>query len=543
MRFFAPFRIKDAVKSFLATLFCCVALLAQAFAGENPLRVAAAAEGDAVRVSFDFPASFHLFADFRAADSAGNELAPLDAPAPQDDPEGGPPILPRPFSVLYPLPADGRLSVTCQGCTETLCYPPSTHDFSLSSAADPTAPETPSAGPAGWQTILRDRFVLVDRRAGYLSASDFLEFLAPAAGGMPAVDEAPAPPASAYRRFLQSPARFLADRGLAVTLLLILLGGFLLNLTPCVLPMIPVNLAIIGAGAAAKTTRRGKIRRGLVYAAGMALAYGALGLVVLLTGAVFGSLNASPLFNAAIAVLFLVMGLAMLDLWQFDLARFRPRAPRGGAPGAPGLPAVFAAGALVALLGGACVAPVVVAVLALAAALYAEGSAAALLLPFLLGLGMAAPWPLAAAGLSLLPRPGAWMDRVKKLLALFILLLAAWYAFSAWRLANPPAADPLPGAARLDLATATEADFAAALEQAAGTGRPLLLDFTASWCKNCHAMEKTTLRDPAVRQVLSGLVPLTLRADRPGEAPARGILAALQVPGFPDPLLYLPRQP
>ena len=539
------------MKSFLATLFCCAALLAPAIAAASPLRVSAAAEADTARVSFDFAPPFHLFADVSAADSSGAPLAPLDFPFPEDDPEGGPPILPRPFTATYPLPANARLSVTCQGCDDSLCYPPETFDFDLSSAAsaDPTVSASADAAPAGWQTILRNRFVLADRRAGYLSAGDFLAFLAPALADAPGNADAPppepAPPPSVYRRFLQSPAAFLAASGLPATLLLILLGGFLLNLTPCVLPMIPVNLAIIGAGASPQTARPQKIRRGLVYAAGMALAYGALGLVVLLTGAVFGSLNASPLFNAAIALLFLLMGLAMLDLWQFDLARFRPRgAPRGGPAKTPGLPAVFAAGALVALLGGACVAPVVAAVLALASALYASGAAAALLLPFLLGLGMAAPWPLAAAGLSFLPRPGAWMARVKTVLAVFILLLAVWYAFSAWRLARPPAADPVPSAAYLDLAASSaEADLAAALASAAATGRPLLLDFTASWCKNCHAMEKTTLRDPAVRQALSSLVPLTLRADRPAEAPARAILADLQVPGFPDHLLYIPRQP
>src|SRR5436305_13394097 len=71
-------------------------------------------------------------------------------------------------------------------------------------------------------------------------------------------------------------------RGPLMILLLVLIGGLALNLTPCVLPMIPINLAIIGAGAQAGSRTRG-FMLGSAYGTAMALVYGAIGLVVILT--------------------------------------------------------------------------------------------------------------------------------------------------------------------------------------------------------------------------------------------------------------------
>ena len=63
-----------------------------------------------------------------------------------------------------------------------------------------------------------------------------------------------------------------------------------------------------------------------------------------------------------------------------------------------------------------------------------EGTAVALALPFLLGVGMAVPWPLAGAGLAALPKPGAWMVRVKQVFGVVILATAAYYGYEAYSL-------------------------------------------------------------------------------------------------------------
>ena len=87
-------------------------------------------------------------------------------------------------------------------------------------------------------------------------------------------------------------------RGPLAILLIVLIGGLALNLTPCVLPMIPINLAIIGAGAQAQAGGAASCS-GSTYGAAMALVYGVLGLVVILTAGTFGTINASPWFNLA----------------------------------------------------------------------------------------------------------------------------------------------------------------------------------------------------------------------------------------------------
>ena len=190
---------------------------------------------------------------------------------------------------------------------------------------------------------------------------------------------------------------------------LIILGGLGLNLTPCVLPLIPINLAIIGAGKAAHSRREGFLN-GAAYGLGMALAYGLLGLAVVLTGAKFGTLNSSVWFNVAIAVIFGVLSLAMFDVFQIDFTRFDrllgQRESRAAHQTRSKWLVAFTLGAVAALLAGACVAPVVISVLLMATDLHAKGVALGLALPFLLGLGMALPWPFMGASLSFLPKPG-----------------------------------------------------------------------------------------------------------------------------------------
>jgi thioredoxin:protein disulfide reductase len=101
----------------------------------------------------------------------------------------------------------------------------------------------------------------------------------------------------------------------------IVLGGVLLNLTPCVLPMIPINLAIIGAGRVATSRRRGWLL-GAAHGSGMALVYGVLGGIIVAPAGTLGVLNSSAWFNAAIAVLFIPLGLAMFDVVTVDFSRW-----------------------------------------------------------------------------------------------------------------------------------------------------------------------------------------------------------------------------
>lgn len=491
-----------------------------------------------LRVTFAPHPPAHLSDGFTVATPNGLPLDATTKPAP--DLDGPFPAYSAPLAVDYSLPAGAArpdsLLVTCQLCEDEMCYLPQTLSIPVSAGALPVAPPPPLPASSREAPANLDRFRLAASLDGHATPEEFLRFLS----------AAPAPdPGGGWRGFLSHPDHFLLAKGWPLTILAILLGGFLLNLTPCVLPMIPVNLAIIGAAASSGAPRRTRFALGLAYGTGMAAAYGGLGAAVVRAGGVFGAaLNASAWFAGGMAVLFAALGLAMFGTWNLDFSRWR-RAGRLAERAR--FPAAFAAGALSALLAGACVAPVLVAVLALAGGLYAAGRAGALLLPFLLGLGMALPWPLAASGFAVLPKPGAWMERVKKIFGVLILLLAAWYARSALSLAlgaRSAAAEGRgapPGFTLLDFASPdAQTRMDALLAQAADSGTPVLLDFGAHWCKVCALMEATTLRDPQVTAALEGTLALSILADDPSSPAVAPLLARHSVHGYPAYRLLLP---
>jgi thiol:disulfide interchange protein len=155
--------------------------------------------------------------------------------------------------------------------------------------------------------------------------------------------------------------------------------------------MIPINLAIIGAGTQAGNKSRG-FWLGAVYGSAMALVYGVIGLVVILTAGTFGTINSSPWFNLAIAILFVLLALAMFDVIAIDFSKYSSSMRFSESSRGTFLLA-FVMGAVAALLAGACVAPVVIQVVLFASNLYGTGTKIALALPFLLGLGMRSPGP------------------------------------------------------------------------------------------------------------------------------------------------------
>lgn len=351
-------------------------------------------------------------------------------------------------------------------------------------------------------------------------------------------------PASSFLAFLEgketSSGFSFAGRSVFMILLLALLGGLALNLTPCVLPLIPVNLAVIGAGAASGNSRAVRILRGLLYGAGIACTYGILGVVAVVTGSTFGELSSGWLFNLLAAVVFLLLGLAMFDVLRFDLSSLQSRFRL---PAAAGLGGVFLMGALSAVMAGACVAPVIAAALLEASRLASSGNHAGLLLPFLVGVGMALPWPFAAAGLSFLPRPGGWMKHVKHVLGCLILLLALYCGATAvsvlterYDAARNPA----------EVSEKTDSFFPRINDALAGsgrTGRPVLLYFGASWCKACRMMEAVTFRDPEVEKALGkDVIFVRIHAERPDEPVTADLLKTFNVRGFPAYLILEPER-
>lgn len=275
-----------------------------------------------------------------------------------------------------------------------------------------------------------------------------------------------------------------------LVVLLVLLGGLGMNLTPCVLPMIPINLMIVGRSAS----------RGALYGAGIALAYGTLGIIAAAGGMVFGEIQGNAWFNAAISVLFLVLSFAMFGKFLIDFSQKRNSVTSLRNGMWPGFFAFFM-GAVSAVLAGACVAPILIAVLLLTADLSAKGVRLAHALPFVLGVGMALPWPFVGAGFKVLPKPGAWMEKVGKIFGLVTLGFSVWYGYLAWT----GFSERFGGGNSASFADVeTQCVQFASPEQfnLDGLKRPVVVDCWASWCKNCSHMERTTLSDPRVKEFL-----------------------------------------
>jgi thiol:disulfide interchange protein len=385
--------------------------------------------------------------------------------------------------------------------------------------AEATAPHdtSPAAGEATDLDALAAQFRVGGIDVGYMAPDKFLAFLDNAEAGTVAAEK---------DRLVQ---RVFRRYGLLTVMLLLIPLGFLLNLTPCVLPMIPVNLAIIGAGAQSGSRTRG-FALGGIYGLGMALVYGVLGLVVVLTGQQFGALNASPWFSLSITILFAVLALAMFDVFEIDLSRFQRRSAGSEGGGSKSLFATaFVLGGTAALLAGACVAPVLISTLVLAANLY-QTNPAALLLPFMLGVGMALPWPFAGAGMSFLPKPGAWMDRVKKVFGVLILGVAIFYGILAVHQFRPAATD----------GDHKQTDVAAALQQGLDEGKPVLLDFWSLSCKACKAMDRNVFPNPTVHKRLEGYVFSGVQTDLTDRADVEWAVEHFDIKGLPTYVVLVP---
>ncbi|HEX3863442.1 MAG TPA: protein-disulfide reductase DsbD domain-containing protein [Stellaceae bacterium] len=370
-------------------------------------------------------------------------------------------------------------------------------------------------------------------------------------------------------------------------LLLAFLGGLVLNLMPCVFPVLSLKLL----GLATSIHRAERYREGGAYAAGVVLSFAVLGSVLLILrsgGAAvgWGFQLQSPVVVGLLAYLLFAMGLSLSGVADFGagLAGFGDRfAGRGGLAGA------FATGVLATVVATPCTAPFMGA--ALGFALVAP-TPVALAIFVALGCGLAAPLALASAipGIArLLPRPGAWMVWFKQILAFPLYATVAWLVwvliqeidagsafaallglvavgFAVWiygrtRFAATRGRHVGSGLAAAGLATAI--GLAALLQpsvapsNSAGTKdalgyqpfstarlaalttehQPVFVNLTAAWCITCLVNERATLDSAAIRRAFADRRVVTLKGDWTRQDP--DITAFLQRFGRSGVPLYL----
>ncbi len=207
------------------------------------------------------------------------------------------------------------------------------------------------------------------------------------------------------------------------------LAGVLVSFTPCIYPVIPITAAVIG-GQRDISGARGFVLS-LFFVLGLALTYTALGVFAALTGKLFGTIQTSPLTLGALGGLFILMGLAMLDVFQLSLERYAPRQLTGG--NRNGIFGSFMIGVTSGLILGPCTAPVLAVILGVVAARQSVFFGGSLLFAFSLGVGSLLVLVGTFAGiLASLPKSGAWMTGVKKLSGIVMLAAGAYFLYSAF---------------------------------------------------------------------------------------------------------------
>jgi suppressor for copper-sensitivity B len=264
-------------------------------------------------------------------------------------------------------------------------------------------------------------------------------------------DVPPRGPARAVEQAVTADSRAAADAGagLGVILVLALLGGVILNLMPCVLPVLSLKLLSVmnrGAAGAAGAVRKGFVATaaGIVFSfwllAGGAIAFKAAGLAV-----GWGIQFQSPLFLGLMAGILILFAANLFGLFDIPLpgfaARVVERAPaETAADGRGSLAGAFATGAFATLLATPCSAPFLGTAIGFA---LTRGTVEILSVFTALGVGLAAPYLVVAAFPALargLPRPGPWMRTLRVVLGVALLATAAWLATVIWAVAGAVAA-------------------------------------------------------------------------------------------------------
>lgn len=328
------------------------------------------------------------------------------------------------------------LSATFQGCQdEGICYPPMTRKVEIDLPAGTVTAVADADADATRETSLdgelaADPALASGEPAEAHTATNDTPALSgeqPAAAGAASATDAPTGTGAAQG----------ASPGLLLVLLFALVGGLILNLMPCVLPVLSLKVLSLAGSANDPSASR---KQALWYTAGVMLSFAALGALALglrQAGLAlgWGFQLQQPLVVALLALLMLALGLSLSGVWQLA---GRWTGAGHGLTTRTGPAGDFFTGVLAVVVATPCTAPFMGAALAWA---FTAPAAIALAVFLALGLGLALPFLLIGfipALARALPRPGAWMETFKQIMAFPLYLTAVWLA---WVLAKQLGAD------------------------------------------------------------------------------------------------------
>ncbi len=342
-----------------------------------------------------------------------------------------------------------------------------------------------------------------------------------------------------------------AGRGAGSAFLFALTAGLLTALTPCVYPMIPITISVFGGRG---TTRRRSFLLATLYVGGIAFMFGTLGTVFALLGKAFGTFLANPWVIVPLALLFVAMAASMFG--AFELALPYGVQQRLAQVGGKGLGGAFLMGLVGGLIAAPCTGPPLAGMLAYVATTRDAVQGFLLLATYAVGIGV--PFWLIAGFSMQLPKSGRWMEAVKSVFGIALLVAALYYLKNV-----VPALGGLTGRTPLFVALAVGAlvcgiaigavhltfhdgwpkrlrkgtgvwlsvaglfaltnyvltpkielvwhhDEPAALAEARTTGKPMVIDFAASWCLPCKELDVQVFGNPEVASELAGFTRLKI---------------------------------
>lgn len=226
--------------------------------------------------------------------------------------------------------------------------------------------------------------------------------------------------------FLKKPFHeILANESLLFVFLFIFVAGFLTSLTPCVFPMIPITIAVLGRQAHTRSHWQ-TILVAHSYILGIALTYSLLGVFAASTGLLFGSFMNSPLVLSFVCLVFLAMSLSMFGLYDLEPPAWLQQ--KLGSAKFNGYSGAFLTGAIAGIVASPCVGPVLVGILTYVAQTKNIWIGFWSLFIFAFGMGqLFLIIGLSSTATRFLPKSGAWMDGVKHFFGLMMLIGFYYY--------------------------------------------------------------------------------------------------------------------
>ncbi|MDN3510185.1 MAG: protein-disulfide reductase DsbD [Candidatus Jettenia sp. CY-1] len=457
-----------------------------------------------------------------------------------------------------PGPYHIKLKVHYQGCSDKMCFAPKIEELTM-----PVQVESPGSG------------------APVLSEG-----------------KKPVPPASQPKEKTEPNGfqKTLESRGLFVSLILIFLAGIGLSFTPCVYPMIPITVAIIGGQAAAdQASGRRPLKAlllSLIYVLGIAVVYASLGVIAASTGALFGTALQSPWVIGFVVVVFVALALSMFGLYTLRVPSFI--SDRLGTKTGKGFIGVFIMGLISGIVASPCIGPVLASLLVYIASTGNKFLGFWMLFIFAWGLGV----PLIVLGtfsgaIKTLPKSGEWMVTVERIFGLLLLGVALYYVrfiisenifiiilglfliitgvFSGGfdRLTNESTTfqrarkafgliafifgtyflvghliirgfilPPFSTSTSAQVETTKEKidwifDEEKGLQQAKASNKMAMIDFWASWCAACIELDKLTYTNPEVIKELKTLVNIKIDSTNTNDPRVKQLWNKYGIVGLP----------